>query len=136
MGLNNSKNKIHIDQNNHDKLLSLISIKDNETARYQNKWRPNDELYDQYNIYENNISQLNKFNNKLNSLNEKKNKLNDIISKDDDQINILNNKTILLNLDSEIIYLENKIKYINNLDVNIVDNWFNYNLQIDKLTSV
>jgi len=130
-------NKIYIEQNDNDKLLNLLDYKNNNNI---SKWRPNDDLYNQYNKYEKNLCELNKLNINLESFKIKRNKIKEIIKSNEnkilnnyDKILVLNNKTNLINIESEIIILENKIKELNQLDNNILDNWLDYNTQISNL---
>jgi hypothetical protein len=108
-----------------------------ETPEDLAKWRPNDELYHDYNKYIEEVSKLKQYENKLKSLQEKKQyyKEQSMMDCEGDKIKELdkiNAKTELITILSDIVSLEEKIKIINNTNSDILEKWVQYNEEINK----
>jgi len=139
MGNKFNKNKIihikpsNINQTNEfNNLLNIIDKYDISSNKI--KWYPDDDLYNKYNSYEKECLQINNYKNDIIKLKENKKRLEELINNNNnniynnkyDEIINLNNKTDLINCESEIIILESIINKFNNFRSSIIDSWINY----------
>jgi len=119
--------------NEYNKLLEIINKNKSDN---RNKWRPNDNLYNRYNLYEIESLCIKKSKDKIKILEEKikilEDKINNVkINNNYDKITDMNNKTDLINYESEIILLKSKIdKFNETFNLNL---WFDYNNMIKNL---
>ena len=121
---------------NNDEYNKLLEIINKNNSNNKIKWRPNDDIYNKFNLYEIESLDIKKSKDKIKILEDKikilENKINNIEINDNfDKISDMNNKTDLINYESEIILLKSKIdKFNNTFDINL---WCNYNNIIKNL---
>jgi len=132
----NNNNLIQVKPYNNNEYNKLLDIINTNNTNNKIKWRPNDDLYNRYNLYEIESLEIKKSKDKIKILEDKiiilENKINNIELNDNfDKISDMNNKTDLINYESEMILLKSKIdKFDNSFNLNL---WFDYNNIIKNL---